>query len=439
MPEDIIANTTPFYSGKSICDEIRPFTRECAELVLDRTRRAEFIIPQVISPRKESTRSSKWDNVHFQKQIEDIQRFQRSFAPSRSMRYCGLTPIQRNETQLTVYECKENKLRASFSGLRTCDNSLCATCAPSKEFERNQLIKKALTFAENNGYCSYFLTLTMDKSLSLGNSFKVLKDVYRKIILRDTKQRLKRRGHEVFEACLGADLTINENSKRFYHPHLHIVIITDKEDTSIESYVWSRYKKAMKTWGLTVSKNGYKMLRVNKSEGIDSYISKTFREMAFEITGARKKSSGAKQSQGIGEWIAVAAKRRSDRDIYLYRTILKETKGLRWFSQTKGFSDLCDESENNEPEEEDSVVYQVSIRDNVWYAINEIDYGKTRIIKMIINALCGDEISLNCFNKFNDLIKRTRYEIHCFPHKVDEYREDIKKILSQDEIGRRYA
>ena len=439
MPEDIMPNTTPFYSGKSICDDLRPFSMECAELVLQRSHRSDFIIPEQLPVSDEPIRSSLWPNLNFQTEIEEIKQFQRSFAPSRSMRFCGLTPIVKNETKLTVYKCSKNTMRANFSGLRTCNNSTCATCAPAKEFERSQLIKNALSFSENKGYKAYFITLTTPKDLSLGNSFKVLKSAYRRVFLQDVKQRLKRRGHEVVEACLGCDLTINEGTKKFYHPHLHIVFITDKQDDGLESYVWKRYKKAMKTWGIDVSRMGFKMLKVGNVSGIEGYVSKTFRQMAFEITGGRKKSSSSKQSLGFGEWLAIASKRRSNRDIYLYQTILKETKGLRWFSATQGFQDLTLDVEESVEEDEAEVVYQVSIRDNVWYSINEIDLGKIRLIKMIIRALTGDEVSLKGFNKFNDLIKRTCYEIHCFPHKIDEYREEINKILSQDEIGRRYA
>ena len=85
-------------------------------------------------------------------------RLQHYYAPTPSLRLCGCVPLKSQRTGI-LYNHSQNKAR--YSGVQTCDNSLCVSCYFKKRGEVAEIVTKALQIAKRRNDYAAFLTLTM--------------------------------------------------------------------------------------------------------------------------------------------------------------------------------------------------------------------------------------------------------------------------------------
>ena len=237
-------------------------------------------------------------------QKETIMAFQRDFSTSKSMTSCGRTPIAGERHTLKGFETVSGELSCGWRGSMTCKGILCASCGPSIIRERNQTITNSLRSAQKLGYKILFLTLTAPKGLSLSETNKILNTAYSETINKSLRQKLKRQGVNIFETVRGMDLTINDNRRFKYHPHIHAALVLSEVPKGTEKYIFNRYKAVMKRLGLRVSKMGFELKEIEDLKGIGSYIIKGYSQIGYEITSKSKHST---KSKGVSFWIRDAA------------------------------------------------------------------------------------------------------------------------------------
>ena len=171
---------------------------------------------------------------------------QRDYAPTASMCYCGLTPIQNQGAELII----SNK-GARFGGMQTCGSQWCVTCQAQKKDERKETINRGLETAKDRGYHRYFMTLTIPRSndprqqiADLQKGWKGLQDKISYRLKRQNNQMYFVRNHDVTFKISGGDI---------FHQHLHIIIILKNEFDSFTEF----RKRSMEDY-LYFSKQGYK-------------------------------------------------------------------------------------------------------------------------------------------------------------------------------------
>jgi hypothetical protein len=356
-------------------------------------------------------------------------RYQRAFSGRQGLMKCGLTPIPNTDAHIAVFKDNKDKISASFGGCMTCDNNLCPNCSIGLVKERNQVISNTLTEAKRLGYITYFPTITINKVGSLSRRQKALNFVFNKVIARDAKAYCKRKGVQVYEYCKGHDLTINLKNKDVFHPHLHSILIIDKEVEGLVPYIWKRIRKIMKDLGFSLSKLGFKMPIIKTLEGIQSYINKTYQSMAYEITSTKKQGKG----DGLSFFISKEAANPTPRGIAIYKEVVRETKGLRWYSQSRGFKAIGETHMSNEVKEdnEKEEIFRQDITINLWYAINEVENVKPLLKDLLIIKFENPDCYHMEWEEFMILVEKSKYDTKCSHSKIDFYKRRLTDILGE--------
>lgn len=355
-----------------------------------------------------------------------IMDFQRNFSPSKSMRCCGRTAISGERHTLKGYETINGDLSTGWRGTTCCKAILCPSCGPSIVRERNRVITNSLVSAQKLGYTILFLTLTTPKGLSLSETNKILNTAYSETINKGLRGWLRRRGCNVFENVRGMDLTINDNRRHKYHTHIHAALVLSEVPKDLKKYIWKRYKNVMKRLGMKVSQMGFDLQEIEDLTGIENYIVKSYSQLGYELTSKHKSSN---KSKGVSFWIRDNALSVSKKGIAIYQELLRETKGLRWFSTSKGFKGLSILEDEVYPVEEEKVeIYSVDLSLNLYYAILEVPLMRIRVEEWLLDYLKEGCAENKRYKGFLRLINCSQFETKLIHHNVDYYKEELIKI-----------
>ena len=394
-------------------------TQEIVETLYERGLITE---PKCESPALDNnalTYSSKY-------KIEKVMSFQRTFASTKALRKCGLVPIPNREARLSASVYPDGTVHTGFSGLMKCNNTLCPECNKELSFNRREVIQDRLLFSKNKGHSINFGTLTLPRTVGLTDSIKSLNSAYKGIIGDGLRQYCKRRGNQEYHHTRSLDITVCDTDRNPFHIHIHFLLITDKLVSGIKEYIWRRYKKFMLKLGIRVTKMAFDFKPIETIKGIQNYLNKT---LSFELTSTNK--IGKRQnSYGWLEWLSRIAEAPTKRQIAIYRSLVKETKGTRWWSKSNSFVVPSNGVEDSEMDEVKPIeVFSQEIGINCWAAINEITEVKVLLnvlLKRKVENPTGDH---SVFDAVVEVLEKSRYERFYSVKLVDYYRDKLTQIL----------
>lgn len=360
-------------------------------------------------------------------QIEKIMKFQSVFSPSKALAKCSLVPIPNRNPRLSASVYPDGTIHSSFSGLMKCNNVLCPECNKELSFNRRELIQNRLLESKTKGHSINFGTLTIPRGIGLEDSISSLNSAYKSIIGNGLRAYCKRRGITEYHHSRSLDITICDTDRNPYHIHIHFLLITDKLVEGIKEYIWKRYKSFMKGLGIKVSKMGFDLKPIDTIKGIQNYLNKT---ISFELTST-KKIGKRNNSYGWMEWLSRISESPTKRQIAIYRTLVKESKGTRWWSKSKSFEVPCQFLKDKEMKEEQPIeVFSQEIGLNCWYALNEIREAKVLINILLKKKIENPEGDNSIFDAVCELLEKSRYEQFYSVELMNYYKDRIKKILS---------
>jgi hypothetical protein len=397
------------------------FSHLLAEQVLSRTK-----IPLPAFKKRSLDKEGDKSSILFKE--EQVMAFQRSFSPSKSMAYCGLSVIPNQKPTLKAFKNSQGNYFTGFGGLNSCDNYLCPCCNQRVAAERRRLTQNSLLYAQKNGYSVNLLTFTINKIGTARERIQALNSAYNYIISNSLRKYARRRGVKDFQHTRSIDLTINEKHRgKEGHFHIHAIVLMDKEVSGIKEYIWNAYKTIMKRLGYAPSKDAYDYRPVKTTRGIQDYLNKSFYSLSFETTSGMK-DGRVKDSMGVLNWLYKVSENPKRRQIELYKALIKETRRVRWWSCSRGFKEMG-ESYKNKKDEEIKEVFSQEIGHNLWYAINSLSGSRAMIQHLLMKRLENPDGDHDEWKQIHVLIAGSLYEPDISPRLIETYQLELKRIL----------
>jgi hypothetical protein len=293
-------------------------------------------------------------------------------------------------------------------------------------FNRRELIQNRLIASKNKGHSINFGTLTLPRGVSVNDSIKALNSAYNSIISNGLRQYCKRRGITEYEHTRSIDLTICDTDKYWNHIHIHFLLITDKVIDGIKDYIWRRYKSFMDKLSIKVTKMAFDFKPIEGLQGIQNYLNK---HLSFELTSTKKKGKKA-NSYGFMEWLGRIASNPTKRQVAIYRQLVRDTKGTRWFSKSNGFEVSCQFLKDNEMKEEQPIeVFSQEIGINCWIAINEITKVKVMMNRLLKDRVNNPDKEHLTFDTLVEVLKKSTYEQLYSERLVNYYKDKLCEVL----------
>ena len=218
---------------------------------------------------------------------------------------------------------------SGFSGVQTCDSSMCFVCGYKKQAQNSDKLGKIIqNTIENFNY--YLVTLTIPTSTSVYTQARVLQKAYNRTI-KYVRKACKRMGI-TFEVSWANDITIDPVTMKV-HLHRHAIARTPKgHNPDVDYLLFKAWKRAVREEnGGDVVQSAYYFQPIESVDKAVKYIFKAANE------AMSSQSKGDAFSNRVG-WYGLADKILSstgevkERLVEVYRNIVEAMKGKRWFS-----------------------------------------------------------------------------------------------------------
>lgn len=191
---------------------------------------------------------------------------------------CGWEPIATGiQIRISV---KDGRTTAGYGGLETCGRIwLCPVCAAKIRVRRGDQIAEAVGRHMDGDGAAFFLTVTLPHEMgdALLASFNALTGALRHLKSGRPHQRDKKL-FGIIGDIKAVEVTHGENG---WHPHAHILILTERNLTADEFAAWvarldARWAEALVKVGWPEGKPGVRltMVPVEKGKGIAAYVAK---------------------------------------------------------------------------------------------------------------------------------------------------------------------
>jgi len=366
---------------------------------------------------KGSFTASKWDCLYFQ----------RKYSPNKAMSLCCVSPAIHEADTGIVCITKSPGKPASYTGLVKCHGYWCPVCAYSNRVEKVDRLRAGLSKALSQGFKAYFVTYTINRQIgTIKEKVDALQGSYRKLINRLRNKAKRDKFSLYFSKTL--DVTIHDRSINPYHLHIHSVVITDRKIDGLEDWVFDRYKKLIDKEGFDVRKCAFDFKEIKETEGISSYLNKTY-DISKEMNTTNK-SGSIHNSLGWFKWISCISRKPILKQIEIYRDFLAAMKGRRTIDFSRNWKELIEDVESCDIETEidESKDIRLFIGLNLWEAI------KTERLEAKVLLLVDKAIQNKKFIKNFELLKELcRLSISPAPHLANQMKilryQGILKIL----------
>lgn len=218
-----------------------------------------------------------------------LQSYARSLIPNHRIRVCLRNRKPQADSVTLIHDQNTDKVK--FNGLIVCRNVwACPVCSKRIMTERSLQIERGLRYADSKGFYSYLLTVTLkhNKSDRLSHLLDGLNKSYKYLFSGKIGQSLKK---EMGYVGGIKALEIKWGYSNGFHPHNHVVIITDKpiDLESIESRLRVRWVQALRHYGYDADSEIGLDLRSSKAS-LYNYLTKQA-SLAYELTHNANKSS----------------------------------------------------------------------------------------------------------------------------------------------------
>lgn len=305
-------------------------------------------------------------------------RFQRAYAMTDSIRYCGLhaIPLMGQSPSLNV-----NEKGYSWNGLQSCGNRSCINCAARAIGEKVNRIQKSVRGALVKQKLVLFVTLTTKRSNHLTGQIKELRKGWKAV-----QNRLDydvRRAGGAYDTVRGLDVTFKPNWGNPYHLHMHCLIIIDlpAEFSMTGLDLCHRIKNAFsrKAWRSRIAAQDAKI--VARDNGASDYVAK-FAGLGFEIANPRDKTGRDKDALSLCQLIDQASETRDPRLIHIYQGYQTAMKGVKTLSFSKTWDRWQIEEEEEEAEESEPVLI---ISKPWWHYVQQQQHRLARLVWLDVN------------------------------------------------------
>jgi len=218
-----------------------------------------------------------------------LQSYARTLIPNHRIKVCLRNRRPQSDSVTLVHDSDTDKIK--FNGLMVCKNVwVCPICTKRIMAQRAQQIETGLKIADKKGFYSYLLTVTLKHSLNDRLSFLLdgLNKSYKYLFSGKTGQTLKK---ELGYVGGIKALEIKWGYANGFHPHNHIVIISDKliDIDAVLPRLKSRWIQALNHYGYEGDYDIALDLRDSKAS-LYNYLTKQA-SLALELTHNANKSS----------------------------------------------------------------------------------------------------------------------------------------------------
>jgi hypothetical protein len=302
-------------------------------------------------------------------------RLQHYYAPTPSLRLCGCVPLKSQRTGI-LYNHSQNKAR--YSGVQSCDNSLCVSCYFKKRGEVAEIVTKALQIAKRRNDYAAFLTLTMP-TMKVETQFQAITKAWNVVNL-NIRRFFERRGLK-YGYGSGIDLTITPGNFGKAHIHIHACLIafrdcssslnearrnnplTDQEHSDLEALIIKAWSNSIeKSTGKRASGEAQLLKRITDyDEAVSLYTTK-----ATDTGKTAKEVLSLWNKKGAGlSWLDFVLL-CSEEPSYIpqYQDVLRSLKNkklVRLSTLLKAYvEEQADQGHFEEPEEEETSFIQYS-------------------------------------------------------------------------------
>lgn len=308
--------------------------------------------------------------------LKKLVAFQRANAPSKTMRICNTVPIQTINDNFNKEEygenltMKVNEYGYGMHGLNRCKNPFCPMCSRSRAGERAHKLKRGIQQAQNKGYTTYFVTLTIKRSGSIKSQLESIRRRWGAI--NNLCSHLKRDYETEIYKARALDITFNPyRPSQRYHLHLHCIFILENDVLDFSQKikdVWiaqNKGKDKADYKGQDVQKVGRLEEDTNR---VGRYVAK-MAGLAMEITHGQRKE--AKNSLSVTLKELMLGYTHSDRILHsekcieIYQEFLEGMKRTNTLTISRNWKNLYEEEE----EEEKPYTIEIEIPVECWNLI----------------------------------------------------------------------
>lgn len=309
-------------------------------------------------------------------------------------RFCLATRIDATQDVGITLNNNPDKSHAGFTNLQTCRSICsCPVCAERLMLEHAQDVKKALIWAENEGYLPVLVSLTASHhaGMNLADFKEQFKAAWRMFSNHRTWREYKEKfGIEHWFAnreCTREAITDNG-----WHYHMHQLLFIKKEATYDKSLPDDMQAKFTEFWLKCLSAKGLNgsvdhACDVRAGSGVGAeYLTKigvketAKGDLEYELTGSSNK----------GKSIFTVLEEAMFGDIraeYLYLEYVQAMQGENWITTSHGFRDLIADIELPVPDgetDDDRLVLWMTVSPEAWRKVikNRAICGVLRIAAM---------------------------------------------------------
>ena len=329
-------------------------------------------------------RHSKEQLWEFQLRKARMLKFQRTYATTDSIKFCGLhaIPVMGQSPALNV-----TAKGYSFSGLQSCGNRSCINCAGRAVHKKVQRIRAGRKGANIKGAKVLFVTLTTKRSNSVKDQIAELRKGW-KAVQNRLDYDVKRNGGE-YDTVRALDVTFKPNWGNPFHLHLHCLIIikTDKwmlgkdDNEPLQDRIKAAFSK--QAWNSRVAAQDVRIVRPD-SKSVDDYIAK-FAGLGWELSNTMEKTG--KQGISLGQLIDQASSQSpaNPRMVWIYKAYQTAMKGVK----TMSFSKTWDRWIIVEEEEEEEQSPALIISKPWWDLVRPHQHRMARLVWKDVNYAKG--------------------------------------------------
>lgn len=329
----------------------------------------------------------------------------------------------------------ESYKTASYSNLQLCDSKwICPVCSEISANQRKEELKEDLILLEKRGFYAHMLTLTVPHSRD--NS------------LEDTLSKLSKAKSKLFKDGLAlqneghiTSLEVKYSSENGWHPHLHLIVITDKKYSEhemkgtlgvnpknfgvlgYEKMIGMQWQKYCKSVGLKEPslkhgvdlKRGYDDKKHSTDELID-YILKD--DLSNEMTKSHTKIGKYNTDSVTPFQLALLAENEEEHSPFavLFREYAKAIKGKNNGKKSPKLVKLLDKIKNpigpQLPASEDdsysteSPVLVYELQEKEWRVLCSDHESKGKLLILIEQDISDHGITTSKFPKADSFLNR---------------------------------
>jgi len=251
-----------------------------------------------------------------------------------------------DKIELTL-NADENESEASLRGLQTCNSVwACAGCAARLAAARGNEIKRALSWAADNGYIAVMMTMTARHNQAM--PLQPFKDAFK----RAYKYFREGRAGAALWKSYGIAHTIKgvevlRNPVNGWHYHQHVLLFVPRasfagREVDLQTDAQARWLKGLQREGLD-GIGEYALTITAHNQTPETYLAKmgispeNTAKLDYELAGGMNKSA----SKGVNVWTLLQRAQRGDSEsAALYLEYVQAMDGEKWIVWSDGFKAL---------------------------------------------------------------------------------------------------